>query len=475
MAATINVPTRPIPARVRPRRISVWAIFPTLAMAGLVAAGAAIVAVCAQRPSDLVPPSMRGGMPGWLAGPLQGVLPDLSRSTATNHATFSLLVVAMFGFWLILLVTYRALPLPIAVAGVVALHAVLWLAPPLPLTDVFNYINYARMGALHHLNPYAHTPATGLEYAHDPAGIWSNWHHLKSPYGPLFTLMTYPLAYVSVPAAFWIFKTMVVAASLATVALAAWCADRLGRSPVLAIIAVGLGPVALVWGIGAQHNDSFMLLLIVAAIALWLASHDDWAAAALVGACAMKISALPLLPLFLLGCADRRAALRGAVLAALGLGLLSYLFFGTHLPDFATQAKMVSSLSVPNQLGFAIGTGGQTAGLRTLMQLILLAAVLFACWRVWRGTSWLTAAGWVIIVALLTTGWLLPWYVSWLAPLAVLAPRRSRLLVPFVALSAFLLATSIPSVGSELKWLDYHPTNSAVERANQQYLFQHLR
>jgi Glycosyltransferase family 87 len=475
MAATINIPTRPLHTQVRDRRISFWAIFPTLAMTGLVAASAAIVAVCAQRPSDLVPPSMRGGMPGWLAGPLQGVLPDLSRSHVTNDATFSLLAVAMFALWLICLVTYRALPLPIAVAGVVALHAVLWLAPPLPLTDVFNYINYARMGALHHLNPYAHTPATGLEYAHDPAGIWSNWHHLKSPYGPLFTLITYPLAWVSVPAAFWIFKTMVVAASLGTVALAAWCADRLGRSPVLAIIAVGLGPVALVWGIGAQHNDSFMLLLIVAAIALWLASHDGWAAAALVGACAMKISALPLLPLFLIGCADRRAALRGALIAALVAGAVSYLFFGPHLPDFATQSKMVSFLSIPNQLGFAIGAGGETAGLRTLMNVILLAAVLLGCWRVWRGTSWLTAAGWVIIVALLTTGWLLPWYISWLAPLAVLAPRRSRLMIPFVVLSAFLLAASLPSVGTELKWLNYHPGGTAVERANQAYINAHLR
>ncbi len=475
MAATINVPTRPLTARVRQRRVSWWAIFPTVALTGLVAVGAAIVAVCAQRPSDLVPPSLRGGMPGWLAGPLQGLLPELSRSHVTNDATFSLLMAAMFGLWLIVLATSRALPLQIAVGGVVALHLVLWLAPPLPLTDVFNYINYARMGTLHHLNPYTHAPATGLEYAHDPAGLWSNWHHLKSPYGQLFTLMTYPLAYVSVPAAFWIFKTMVIAASLGSVALAAWCADRLGRSPVLAVVVVGLNPVAMMWGIGAQHNDSFTVLLILAAIALWLASHDGWAAAALVAACAMKISALPLLPLFLLGCADRRAALRGAALAALAIAAVSYLAFGPHLPDFVTQSKMVSALSVPNDLGYAIGAGGQTAGLRGLMNAILLVSVLIACWRVWRGTSWLTAAGWVLVVTLLTTGWLLPWYVSWLAPLAVLAPRRSRLLVPLVIISAFLLATSVPSVGDELKFLHYHPTNTAVERANQQYLFSHLR
>ena len=38
--------------------------------------------------------------------------------------------------------------------AVLAIHAVLLLAPPLSYTDVFNYINYGRMGVVHHLNPY---------------------------------------------------------------------------------------------------------------------------------------------------------------------------------------------------------------------------------------------------------------------------------------------------------------------------------
>jgi alpha-1,6-mannosyltransferase len=473
MAATIQVPTRPVPARVRPR-VTWWSIVPTIALAGVVAAGAAIVLVCAQRPSDLVPPSLRGGMPGWLAGPLHGLLPELSRNHVTNDATFSLLIAAMFGLWVVVLLTSGSLPLRVAVVGVVALHVVLWLAPPLPLTDVFNYINYARMGALHHLNPYTHTPATGLEYAHDPAGLWSNWHHLKSPYGQLFTLATYPLAFLPVSVAFWVFKTAVIAASLGAVALAAHCADRLGRSPVVAVVVVGLNPVALVWGIGAQHNDSFMVLCIVGAIALWLHSRDGWAAALLVIACAFKISALPLLPVFLIGAADRRAALKGAAIAFAAVAAVSLVAFGPHLPDFATQSKMVSALSIPNQLGWWIGIGGQTSGMRFVMNAILVLAVVVACWRVWRGTLWLTAAGWVIVVALVTTGWLLPWYISWLAPMAVLT-RRRELLVTLVVFSAFLLATSVPSVGRELAFLHYHPTNTAVERANQQFVFRHLR
>jgi alpha-1,6-mannosyltransferase len=475
MSATINVSTRPMPAATRSaRRVSAWAIVGGLALAALVAAAALIVLIAAQRPSDLVPPSVRGGFAPWLAGPLHSLLPGLPRSSTTNDNTFSELIVAMFVLWLIVLATARSLPLRLAIAGVVALHVVLLLAPPLALTDVFNYLNYARMGALHHLNPYVATPATRFEYAHDPAGIFSNWHHLKSPYGPLFTLATYPLAYVSVPVAFWIFKSFVVAASLGAVLLTARCATRLGRSPVVAVVLVGLGPVAMIWGIGGQHNDSFMVLFIVGAIALWIAGRDGWAAALLVGACALKISALPLVPLFLLGCNDRRAALRGTAIAAVAMGVMSYVAFGAHLPDFGTQAKMVNVLSIPNQFGWLIGIGGQTATLRTVMFGVFGASALVACAFVWRGTSWLTAAGWVLVASLLTTGWLLPWYIAWLAPFAALAPTR-KLLVPLVVISAFLIATSIPSDGVELHWLHYHPTTTAVGRANQQYLFEHLR
>jgi hypothetical protein len=475
MSATIYMPARPPQARVRRVwTLSWWAIVPGVALVALIAAGTILVLISAQRASVLSPPSLRGGLPVWLAGPLHGLIPELSRSRGANEATFSVLIAAMVGIWLVVLATARSLPLGLAIAGVVLLHAVLLLAPPLPLTDVFNYLNYARMGALHHLNPYVVSPASGFEWAHDPAGIFSNWHHLRSPYGPLFTLATYPLAFVSVPVAFWIFKTAVVAASLGAVALAARCAKRLGRSPVVAIVVVGLNPVAMMWGIGAQHNDSFMVLFIVGTVALWISGRDALAGALLIGACALKISALPLVPLFLLGAHNRRAALGGMAVAAAGFGLMSFIAFGPHLPDFVTQSKMVSSLSVPNQLGFAFGLGGQTAGLRTAMGWAFAVALVVACLCVWRGLSWLTAAGWVMVASLLTTGWLLPWYIAWLAPFTVIAPSR-RLLAPLIVLSVFLLGASVPSLESELTYLGYHPTATAVGRANAAYMNRFLR
>ena len=45
-----------------------------------------------------------------------------------------------------------------AIAAIVAVHAIFLLAPPMALTDVFNYVNYGRMEIVHHLNPYTTIP-----------------------------------------------------------------------------------------------------------------------------------------------------------------------------------------------------------------------------------------------------------------------------------------------------------------------------
>jgi len=45
--------------------------------------------------------------------------------------------------------------------------------------------------------------------------------------------------------------------------------------------------------------------------------------------------------------------------------------------------------------------------------------------RVWMGElDWITGAGWATFALLITAGLLLPWYVSWLIPLAALSTDR---------------------------------------------------
>src|SRR4051794_3723545 len=109
----------------------------SFALAGLVASGVLICLRAAAAPSGLMPASWRG-MPGWMAGPLPGVGDGLS------GGAISALFVAMCGCYLAALV----LPLDVrmTVAAVVVVHAAFLLAPPLLSSDVFGYIDWARLG-----------------------------------------------------------------------------------------------------------------------------------------------------------------------------------------------------------------------------------------------------------------------------------------------------------------------------------------
>src|SRR2546421_192646 len=93
----------------------------------------------------------------------------------------------------------------------VAAHAIVLLAPPLLLTDIYNYISYARVGVIHHLTPYVHPPRAAR---HDSIYPYATWHYQATPYGPLFALATYPLARLGLGTSVWILKVGTTLASL---------------------------------------------------------------------------------------------------------------------------------------------------------------------------------------------------------------------------------------------------------------------
>ena len=219
-----------------------------------------IVLAAADRPSFLSSPSHYGFFPHWLAGPLGGLWPWFTRSP---RATKLLLTGALVTMYVAYVVGLRYVPLlraRWAIATIVGVHVILLLSPPLSLTDVFNYINYGRMGVLHGLNPYTTIPALGPHS--DPSYALSNWHQLLTPYGPLFTLITYAVVPLGLAGSLWTFKGLLMVLSLATILLVWRCARLLGRDPVAAIVLVGLNPLILVWGLGGDHNDFFMMFCI---------------------------------------------------------------------------------------------------------------------------------------------------------------------------------------------------------------------
>jgi type IV secretory pathway TrbD component len=289
------------------------------------------------------------------------------------------------------------------------------------------------MGALHGLNPYADLPISAPHS--DPAYHLSNWHHLLSPYGPLFTLVTYALAPLGVPAGFWTWKVLLSLASLGTLAVVWRCAGLLGRDPRLAVAVVGLNPLVLVWGLGGDHNDALMVLALTGALLAMLTRREAAGGAALAAAVGIKASALVAVPVLLAGSPRKLRALAGFAAAGVVLAVASYAAFGAHVPDVGTQSKLVAAVSVPNLVGLALGAGGETAALRTVV-----AAAL---------------------ASLLALSWVMPWYVLLLLPFAALS--RSRVLLgAALVLGVWLILSWMPLMPDLVHGLGFYPSRTPL-------------
>src|SRR4051794_9056654 len=297
--------------------------FASLALAGLVASGVLLCLHAAAAPSGLIPASWRG-MPAWMSGPLPAVGSGLTAST------FSALFIAMCACYLATLAT--PLDARLTVGAIVVLHAAFLLAPPLLSSDVFGYIDFARLGALHGLDPYTHG---SLAAPHDPAFAYFRWRtDMPSPYGPAFTLFSYATAPLGVAGAFWALKAACAAASLGCVALVASCARRLGADPLRAAAFVGLNPLLLVWAIGGAHNDLLATVAVLGGVRLLIGGQERRGGAALALATGLKASAGVVLPYALAGARERSRALAGVLLGLAALALAGFALLGPDVTGF---------------------------------------------------------------------------------------------------------------------------------------------
>ncbi|HEY7933454.1 MAG TPA: hypothetical protein VID48_06470 [Solirubrobacteraceae bacterium] len=490
-----------------------------LALAAIVICSGLIVMMAANRPSFLAATTHVHYFPSWMAGPLGGLWPGLTRNNTTLKYLFSGAVVLMYVCYLLGLKYVRELSMRPVVAAVLLVHVILFLAPPMALTDIFNYVNYARMEVVHHLNPYATIPI--LEPHNDPSFALSNWHHLLSPYGPLFTLISFTVAPFGVAASFWMFKGILMFASLATIALVYRCARLLGRDPAQAIVFVGLNPVVTLWGLGGDHNDFIMVFLIVLGFYLLLLSRRSKAPAsapaavqgnghlpqidavitrpsqrpgplrwlltlsplavgagvAFMLAAFVKASAAILIPVVLasLGRSPRRllGAVLGMFAAAVVLAIVSLIAFGPHLPDLSTQGRVVTSVSLPNLLGLALGQGGETNTMRALLFVALAVTVVLCIVEAWRRQESLSATGWATVALVVTLSWVLPWYVLWVLPLAALSSSR-RLRTTALVLGAYLIIAWVPVSSSVFRDIGFNPSKTPLGKQHQRTVKQLL-
>ena len=326
------------------------------------------------------------------------------------------------------------------IGSVLALNVIVFAGPILISTDVFSYIAYARMGVEHGINPYLHGP---LAIHSDPIYkyVGDDWKHVATAYGPIYTLISYPLALLGITGAVWGMKLLALVASFGTLWLTWHCASKRGLNPTLAVFVVGANPLYLIYALGGAHNDLIMLAFMMGAVSLTLAEREASAAATVVAGAFIKATVAAMLP-FMIVSRRRLAPIIGS-LGAIGLcGLGGYLVFGVHGVNLVSvlnrDAAFVSTDSFPTEIAHLFGKPGVFPIDHDLLKVTLVLIVLHLLWRTWRGYDWVAASGWTLLAISVTSTWLLAWYIIWSLPLAAIS-RDRRLLIATLAIEALFI------------------------------------
>jgi alpha-1,6-mannosyltransferase len=193
------------------------------------------------------------------------------------------------------------------------------------------------------------------------------------------------------------------------------------------------------------------------------------AGAAMIVAVAIKASAAVLIPVILAGASRRIRVAMGMVIGLAAVAAATYVAFGVNLPNVSQQDQLVVPDGIPNLTGLALGFGGATSEMRTVLKLLLVLVVLGATIWTWRTRRWRSGCGWVTMALVLTLTWTLPWYILWLLPFAALArPRGLRVAVALIAVYTYLVF--MPYSSEVLGFLHVNPANTNLGQQEQAYM-----
>ena len=402
---------------------------PQLALGAL-----ALVALPLAAPGPALVPASGLAQPRWLLG-------VYGRGFGLGAKPYLGLLIAAFVGYLAVIATADRLPRRLLWAAIAGLVGLFVLAPPLLSRDVFSYISYGRLTE-DGLDPYVSVPA---DQPTDPVLAFVGWRHTPSTYGPVFAVATYPLGLIGVAPALWTLKVLSGLAVLALAAVTAHIASIRGGDPQRSAAMVALNPLVLVHVVGGPHNDSLMILAMMGGVALLVSGRPFKGGVALALAFGLKASALFAVPFAIAG-NGRRArlvgslAVAGAVITAMALAA-----FGSHAAEAARLVSQTQALANHYSLPATLAqlTGVSVHPVRAVALASYLAFVMWLLvWTV-RGGDWVRATGWAAFGLLVSSGWLMPWYVIWALPLAAVA--RDRLLTSSVlALCAIQLVNRLP-------------------------------
>ncbi len=344
----------------------------------------------------------------------------------------------------------------LALGGAAVMGLTLALLPSLPSDDVFSYILYGRISALHHANPLIATPS---DFPRDPFLSLVYWQTTRSVYGPVWLGLSDVVARLAealgggLAAYVALFKLVGLASHLANVALVWAILGRIAPERRLAgTLFYGWSPLCLLEFGASAHNDAVMLFFLLLGV---YALTRGWEAAglALIGlSIATKVTPVALLPLYG-GYVIWRARAAGepwrrvAWALAWRVGVVALVVAVTAAPLWAgpktlgallfsppaqqLDNSLLESVSWPLRWLAQGALGLSVDQARTVVETGLKALALLAFTGLWlwefrrtrtlEGT--LSAWGWALLwFAVVASGWFWPWYVTWVVALAAVAP-----------------------------------------------------
>ena len=343
--------------------------------------------------------------------------------------------------------------LVLALGAAAVLGLTLVLLPTLPSDDLFSYILYGRIGAIHHANPLVVTPAL---FPSDPFLRLVFWQGTRSVYGPAWLLLSQGLTLLaqawggSLPGYVLIFKLVGMSAHLANAVLIWFIVGRLApRRQLLATLLYAWNPLCLLEFCASAHNDAVMLTFLLLGVYLLL---SGWEAVAMVSfglSVSVKYVLLALLPLYFMlvirqtldsggtrAQAARRVGWRALIVAVtiaitllpywsglVTLGAILYSPPAQHLDNSLLEAVSWPLRSLAQGFGSPGSTAATvtTAGLKVAGLLVFLIIWLVQLLRVRTLETLLYAWVWVILGYLLVaSGWYWPWYATWAVSLVAL-------------------------------------------------------
>lgn len=385
---------------------------------------------------------------------------------------FVAMMAAGIAFLLILYACERGMiPVRTVMTLTIAYSVTILLLPLLLSRDVFSYTYYGRIVTQYHGNPYV-DPPSDYNASDLSKFVWFGWRDTPSVYGPVFVWIAAAITGMihSLPRTIFAFRAVAIGATLGSV----WFVYKLMQTvrpskTAYAVAFIGLNPVVLFHTAGGGHVDALVMLSIAAAIYLVATDRELPATAVLTLGALVKVSAaVPLLLLIIYDTVRAEPGHRGRVLAS-HLGLAGGISLFAALPfmqstnptlgmvQIVQHASWIAPPELLERIFQATGeliaghAGGQVGIViaRVGMYASLLTGVFLVARQVARkgaeqpihylAGSW----GWALLLMMLFSPTLFPWYFCWVLPVAWALPKvpRRTLEIAFLALSTSQLTT----------------------------------